>query len=58
MLHSVFNRPRTTPDIPAVLGITGEIFEAIRAGDSDLAEHAMREHLQSMALDPIADRKG
>jgi GntR family transcriptional regulator, transcriptional repressor for pyruvate dehydrogenase complex len=33
------------------------IFEAIRLGESELAEQAMKEHLQSVGLDLISERK-
>ena len=48
---------RTTPDIPAVAKQHRRIFEAIRQGDSELAAFAMREHLNAMSLDLIAERK-
>jgi GntR family transcriptional repressor for pyruvate dehydrogenase complex len=48
---------RTTPDIPLIVNHHRRIFEAIRCGDPELAEHAMREHLYNTALDLIADPK-
>src|SRR5207244_11597504 len=48
---------RTTPDIPKVVRQHRTIFEAIRLGESELAEQAMREHLQTVGLDLISERR-
>jgi GntR family transcriptional repressor for pyruvate dehydrogenase complex len=47
----------TTPNIPKIVREHRTIFEAIRIGESDLAERAMKDHLQTVGLDLIADRK-
>ena len=48
---------RTTPDISRVVRQHRTIFEAIRIGESELAEQAMREHLQTVGLDLISERR-
>jgi len=48
---------RTTPDIPKIIREHRRIFEAIRLGESELAEQAMREHLQTVGLDLISEPK-
>jgi GntR family transcriptional repressor for pyruvate dehydrogenase complex len=48
---------KTTPDIPKVIREHRTIFEAIRRGESDLAEQAMKRHLQTVGLDLIGDKK-
>ena len=48
---------KTTPDLPRIVEQHRIIFEAIKTGDSDLAEHAMRLHLQTVGLDLISQRK-
>ena len=47
----------TTPDLPRIVRQHRTIYEAIRTGDGDLAEHAMKEHLQTVGLDLISQRK-
>jgi GntR family transcriptional repressor for pyruvate dehydrogenase complex len=46
---------RTTPDVAKIVRQHRTIFEAIRIGESELAEGAMREHLQTVALDLLSD---
>lgn len=48
---------QTTPDIPKIIREHRRIFKAIRLGESELAEQAMREHLQTVGLDLISERK-
>jgi len=48
---------RTTPEIPKIVKQHRTIFEAIRLGESELAERAMREHLQTVGLDLISEVK-
>jgi GntR family transcriptional repressor for pyruvate dehydrogenase complex len=48
---------RTTPEIPKIIKQHRTIFEAIRLGESELAERAMREHLQTVGLDLISEVK-
>ena len=48
---------RTTPDIPKIVKEHRTIFEAIRLGQSGLAELAMRNHLQTVGLDLISEVK-
>jgi GntR family transcriptional regulator, transcriptional repressor for pyruvate dehydrogenase complex len=48
---------RTTPEIPKIVKQHRTIFEAIRLGESELAERAMREHLQTVGLDLISEAK-
>jgi GntR family transcriptional regulator, transcriptional repressor for pyruvate dehydrogenase complex len=47
---------QTTPDIRKVIHQHRTIFEAIRLGEVDLAEHAMREHLQTAGLDLLSHK--
>ena len=48
---------RTTPDIPKIITQHRLIFEAIRLGESDLAERAMKDHLDTVAMDLISRTK-
>lgn len=48
---------RTTPDMSKVLKQHRAIFEAIRLGETELAERAMREHLDTVAMDLILQIK-
>jgi GntR family transcriptional repressor for pyruvate dehydrogenase complex len=48
---------RTTPDIPKIIREHRTIFQAIRRGESELAEQAMKNHLQTVGLDLIAEKK-
>lgn len=57
LLKSLRITVQTTPDIPKVIRQHRAIFGAIRHGQSDLAEMAMREHLQTTALDLLAEQK-
>jgi GntR family transcriptional regulator, transcriptional repressor for pyruvate dehydrogenase complex len=46
---------RTTPDIPKIIRQHRTIFEAIIAGQSELAEAAMAQHLRTVGLDIISE---
>jgi GntR family transcriptional repressor for pyruvate dehydrogenase complex len=46
----------TTPNIPAVVRQHRTIFNAIRLGQSELAERAMANHLETVGLDLISER--
>lgn len=48
---------RTTPDIPKIIKQHRTIYEAIRLGEMDLAQLAMKDHLQTVGLDMISERK-
>ncbi len=48
---------QTTPDVPKIIAQHRTIYEAIRIGESELAERAMKDHLQTVGLDLIADAK-
>src|SRR5262245_35436381 len=48
---------RRTPDIPKIVKEHRTILEAIRLGQSGLAELAMRNHLQTVGLDLISEVK-
>jgi GntR family transcriptional repressor for pyruvate dehydrogenase complex len=48
---------KTTPDVPKIARQHRLIFEAIRLGQSELAEQAMKDHLQTVALDLIAAKQ-
>lgn len=47
----------TTPDVPKVIRQHRTIFEAIRVRESDLAEQAMKDHLQTVGMDIVSERK-
>jgi GntR family transcriptional repressor for pyruvate dehydrogenase complex len=47
----------TTPEVPKIVGEHRVIFNAIKRGQADLAERAMLEHLQTVGLDLISERK-
>lgn len=47
---------KSTPDTRKVIQQHRTIFEAIRLGEADLAEQAMREHLQTAGLDLLSYR--
>jgi len=48
---------RTTPEVPKIIGEHRTIFNAIKRGQADLAERAMLDHLQTVGLDLISERK-
>jgi len=48
---------RTTPDIPKIIKQHRTIYEAIRLGEMELAQLAMKDHLQTVGLDLISERK-
>jgi GntR family transcriptional repressor for pyruvate dehydrogenase complex len=48
---------KITPDVPKIVHQHRVIFEAIRMRQAELAERAMRDHLQVAALDLIAARQ-
>ena len=48
---------RTTPDLVKIIGQHRSICEAIRLGNAELAERAMREHLQIAGLDLISETR-
>lgn len=48
---------RTTPDVPSIIRQHRTIFNAIRTGQSELAEQAMIEHLQRTGIDLISEKK-
>lgn len=47
----------TTPDIPRTIGQHRTIFNAIRMRQPELAERAMLDHLETVALDLISERR-
>lgn len=47
----------TTPDIPRIVTQHRTIFNAIRIGQAELAERAMSNHLETVALDLISERR-
>ena len=57
LLKSLKITAQTTLDIPKVIRQHRAILETIRHGQSDLAEIAMKEHLQTTALDLLSDQK-
>jgi GntR family transcriptional regulator, transcriptional repressor for pyruvate dehydrogenase complex len=48
---------RTTEDLTKIIAQHWKVFEAIRIGHAELAEFAMRQHLQIVGLDLISEAK-
>lgn len=54
LLRSRKMTAQSTPDTRKVIKQHRTIYETIRLGEAELAEHAMREHLQTAALDLLS----